>query len=219
MLFCNKCNVNIRGNKERCPLCGSPLTGKPEDPAFPVLPPHRHTLQAVFKAFVFAFLVLMIVMGTLRYLIGPSAAWATAIMLWAPLGLAGVYITMRYRNNVLKLICAEFYSAMILNMLIDLATGWIGWSVAYVIPACFLVLVIVTFFVGRATYNYRTGYLMYLMTEAVLSFLQALFILFKKNPSIYFAVAEMALMLILLLGVMIFFYQDFKNTTSKTLHL
>ena len=62
MLFCNKCNVNIRGSKAECPLCGSPLIGTPEDPAFPVLPPHKHTLRSVFKVIVFAFLVLMIVM-------------------------------------------------------------------------------------------------------------------------------------------------------------
>ncbi|MCR5092487.1 MAG: hypothetical protein K6B72_00730 [Lachnospiraceae bacterium] len=219
MLFCNKCNVNIRGSKAECPLCGSPLIGTPEDPAFPVLPPHKHTLRSVFKVIVFAFLVLMIVMGTLRYMIGPSAGWATAVMLWSPLGLAGVFITMTYRNNILKLISAEFYSVMVLDLLIDLATGWYGWSVAFVIPSCFVALVIVSFFVGRAVFGSHGGYLMYLITAEILSFFQIFFILADRNPFTYIAVAVMALMLILFLAEMIFFYQDFKNATSRTLHI
>ncbi|MCR5674450.1 MAG: hypothetical protein K6G16_01950 [Lachnospiraceae bacterium] len=219
MYICENCHVKIRGNKASCPLCGGELSGAPEDPAFPVLPQRKYTSRMVFKSALFAFCALFVVMGTIRYLLGPQAAWTSAVMLWAPLGLAGLIITMAYRYNVLKLISAEVYIAMVLNLLIDIATGRHGWSVAWVIPALFLSLVITVFIVAKAM-RLRIGeYLMYLITAEVLSFFQVIFIIRDSNPHPWFAVIVMASMLLFVLAEFIFLFQDFRNATEKTLHL
>ena len=209
----------IRGHKEVCPLCGGMLTGKPEDPAFPVIARRKYTSRQVMKIALFIFLVLETAMVTIRYLAGPSAAWATAVFLWAPLGLVGIFITMAYRHSVLKLMSAETYIAMILNIMIDRDTGNHGWAVSFVIPPLFLALAISTFIVAKALKLAPGEYLMYLITAEVLSFLQMIFIANGHNHYKALAVISMALMLIFLFAELIFLSQDFRNTTAKTLHL
>ena len=103
MQSCSNCHIKIRGHKDVCPLCGGIISGEPEDPAFPVIAARKYTSRQVMKIAVFVFLVLETAMVTIRYLAGTQAAWATAVFLWAPLGLAGVFITMAYRHSVLKL--------------------------------------------------------------------------------------------------------------------
>ena len=195
------------------------ISGEPEDPAFPVIAARKYTSRQVMKIAVFVFLVLETAMVTIRYLAGTQAAWATAVFLWAPLGLAGVFITMAYRHSVLKLISAEVYIAMILNILIDRSTGSYGWSVSYVIPSMFPALVISTFIVAKALKFAPGEYLMYLISAEAFSFFQIIFILSGWNRHKSPAVISMALMLIFLFAELIFLSQDFRNTTAKTLHL
>ncbi|MCR4763711.1 MAG: hypothetical protein K5696_09285 [Lachnospiraceae bacterium] len=219
MQSCDNCHVRIRGHKAVCPLCGGELSGTPEDPAFPLLPKRRYTSRMVFKSAIFCFFALFVVMGTIRYLMGPDAAWTSAVMLWAPLGLAGLFITMAYRYNVLKLISAEVYIAMILNLLIDIATGSHGWAVAWVIPSLFLALTIALFVTAKALSMKIGEYLVYLLLAEVLSFAQIIFIVRNTNPHPWYAVIVMAGMLLFILAELIFLFQDFRSATVRTLHL
>ena len=209
----------IRGHKGVWPRCGGVLTGEPEDPAFPVVARRRYTSRQVMKIAVFVFLVLETAMVTIRYLAGTQAVWATAVFLWAPLGLVGVFVTMAYRHSVLKLISAEAYIAMILNMLIDRYTGNHGWAVTFVVPSLFLAIAISTFIAARCLKLAPGEYLMYLITAEALSFLQMIFIANGRNFYKVPAVITMALMLVFLFAELIFLSQDFRNTTAKTLHL
>ena len=219
MQECEKCHVKIRGSKEVCPLCGAELVGEPEDPAFPVIPPRRYTSRMILKIALFVFCVLLIVMGTIRYLIGPDAAWTSAVLLWAPLGLLGLIISMAYRYNVLKLLTAEAYIAMVLNILIDIATGRHGWAVAFVIPALFLALSIAIFLTALIMKMKVSEYLVYLLLNEAVSFLQIIFLVRGSNPWPTFAVITLSAMLILIAAEMIFLFQEFRNATAKTLHL
>ncbi len=219
MLHCDNCHVKIRGYKESCPLCGGELGGEPEDPAFPILKQRRYTSREIMKIALFCFCVLFVVMGTIRYLMGPRAAWTSAVMLWAPLGMVGLIITMAYRYHILKLISAEVYIAMILNLLIDHATGDHGWAIGFVVPSLFVGLALTSLIIALFMHYQVNEYLVYLLVPEVLSFLQIIFIRNGMNPFPWFAVISMAFLLILILGEFIFLYRDFRNVTSKTLHL
>ena len=219
MLHCDNCHVQIRGYKESCPLCGGELHGNAEDPAFPILKQRRYTSREILKIALFCFCVLFVVMGTLRYLLGPSASWTSAVMLWSPLGLAGLIITMAYRYNILKLISAEAYIAMVLNLLIDHATGNHGWALGFVVPSLFVGLALTSLIIALFMHYQVNEYLVYLLMPEVLSFIQIIFVRNGTNRFSWFAVISMAFMLILIFAEMIFLYRDFRNVTSKTLHL
>ena len=219
MQVCENCHIRIRGHKAVCPLCEGQLTGTPEDPAFPVLKKRRYTSREVMKAALFIFFVSEIIMGTIRYLGGQRAAWATVVMLWAPLALAGMFITMAYRYHVLKLINAEFYIAMILNILIDRATGSHSWAVSFVVPSLFLALVITNFVIAFFMKYRPSEYLTYALTAEALSFLQIILIVNGVNRYPTLTVIFLAVMLIFVFAELIFLYQDMRNATARTLHL
>ena len=219
MLHCDNCHVQIRGYKESCPLCGGELSGNPEDPAFPVLKQRRYTSREIMKIALFILCVLFVIMGTIRYLMGPRAAWTSAVMLWSPLAMVGLIITMAYRYHILKLISAEAFVAMILNLLIDHATGDHGWALGFVVPSLFVGLALTNLIISLCMHYPVNEYLVYLLLPEALSFLQFIFVRNGMNPYPAFAVVSMAFMLILIIGEFIFLYRDFRNVTSKTLHL
>lgn len=219
MQYCPKCRVSIRGYKAGCPLCGGRLTGDPEPGAFPVLKSRRISHMSVVKVATFCLLTFIIILMALEILYDFRLPWVPfavlgAVIVWADL-MVGVY----YRNNFIKTFFVETYLAMALCILIDALTGGLGWSVAFVLPIGFLLLVFVTIIVGKAANLRLEEYIIYIIVSMMLSMLQIIPVLMHKNPVILPAVISMALLLILGCGAVIFRFRDLRSAAEKLFNI
>jgi hypothetical protein len=147
-------------------------------------------------------------------------------LVWVPFAALGVVISwgdlmvgVYYRNNLIKTFSIETYLVMLGCLLIDSLTGWHGWSVAFVIPIGFILLVIVTISIGKGAGLRLEEFVIYLFVDTVLSLLQIIPVLAGTNPVILPAVLCMTILLIMACGGLIFHFRDFVSAAEKLFNL
>ena len=152
MQYCPKCRISIRGDKTECPLCGGRVTGESVPGGFPVLDRRRFSHMSLVKVGTFCLLTFFIIMMSLEILYDFKLAWVPFAVMGALIAWGDLMVGIYYRNNLIKTLFIETYLAMAVCILIDTLTGWHGWSLAYVLPIGFVMLVFVTIAVRRV-YN------------------------------------------------------------------
>ena len=219
MQYCPKCRISIRGNKTECPLCGGRVTGEPEPGGFPILERNRFSHMSVVKVGTFCLLAFFIIMMSLEILYDFKLAWVPFAVMGALIAWGDLMVGIYYRNNLIKTLFIETYLAMAVCILIDSLTGWHGWSLAYVLPIGFVLLVFVTIGVGRAASLRLEEYIIYIFVTILLSMLQIFPVLAHVNPVAFPAVACMALLLIEACAAVIFRFRDLRSAVEKMFNL
>lgn len=153
-------------------------------------------------------------MGLVRYFAGPQA-WLSIFGLTALIAWADLWIAMWFRNNIMKMIVVQLYILMLITVFLDWKTGMHGWSVAWVIPLLFVAMAVATVIIGKTTKLALETYIMYLVWNILLSFLQMLALRLKINPFPAPAVVSMFLLLALGAAVVIFRLRDLKSAAGK----
>ena len=219
MQYCPKCRIRILGDKTECPLCGARVTGDPEPGGFPVLARKRFSHLSVFKVATFCLITFIIIMWALELLNDLNLPWVPFAILGALIAWGDVMVGIYYRNNLIKTLFVEMYLAMAVCLLIDGLTGWHGWSLAFVLPIGFVVLVFVTIGVGRAANLRLEEYIIYIFVTMLLSMLQIIPVVTHANPYILPAVMCMALLLIAACAAVIFRFRDLRSAVEKLFNL
>jgi hypothetical protein len=218
MQYCPKCKINIRGSKCCCPLCQGKLQGEPEGEPFAVLPEPKVSGLSFFKLITFIVVCAELLLGFLRYLLGPTAPVAIlsiiAIVAWADL-----LVMSWFRNNIMKTMVVQIYILMVLIVISDVNTGNHGWSLAWVLPIAFVLLAYATVLVARSCRIPLETYVMYLFWNVLLSFLQIIGIAVGANPYPLPAVASILLLVVLGAAVVIFRFNDLKRAAGKWFNL
>lgn len=219
MQYCPKCRIMIRGDKTGCPLCGGRLAGEPEPGGFPVTQKRRFSHMDVVKIATFCCLTAFIVLTALEILYNFTLTWVPFVVMIILIAWGDLMVGVYYRNNIIKTIAIETYLIMAACFLIDLVTGWRGWSIAYVFPCGFVLLVFMTIVVGQAANLRLEEYIIYLAVAMLLSMLQIIPVLSHANPVILPAVISMALLLILGCAAVIFRFRDLISAAEKLFNL
>ena len=219
MQYCPKCRLNIRGEKTGCPLCGGRLTGDPEPGGFPVLERRRFSHMSVVKVATFCYLSLFIILMALEILSDFRLAWVPFVILVMTIVWGDIMVGVYFRNNLVKTFAIETYLVMAGCLLIDFLTGWRGWSLSYVLPSGFLLLVVATVCVGKMADLRLEEYIMYLVTTMLLSLLQIIPVLTHANPAPVPAVASVTILLIMGCAAVIFRFQDLRSAAEKLFNL
>ena len=103
--------------------------------------------------------------------------------------------------------------------MVDSLTGWHGWSVAFVLPIGFVLLVFVTIAVGRGARLRLEEYIIYIFVTMMLSMLQIIPVLTNTNPVKLPAVASMAILLIEACAAVIFRFRYLRSAVQKLFNL
>ena len=216
MQRCNKCKIQIRGSKARCPLCEGPLNGEAERPAFPVLSKERAYRLPVIRLSLVLYIAFLAVMGVLAFILDGIPGWMILAVLAATVGLIDVALTLYYRNNLLRLVTLEIYLVMLIVLMVDIFTGYPMWSMIWVIPILFMAIPITTIAIGKGTHMAISEYILYLLFDVVMATgIQLLFLLAKWNTFPLPAVISIALHLVLFLALVIFNHRAFRGEARK----
>ena len=137
MLYCEKCDVSLSGSAQRCPLCQNALSGQPEEDVFPALPegetPYRLTARLAGLLTTAA----LAIATAVNYCFPEGGWW----FLFVAAGLASAWLLIGVafwkRRNPMKAIVWLLAVVLALVLAWDWRTGFIGWSVNFVLP-CFI---------------------------------------------------------------------------------
>ena len=212
---CPKCKVKILGNKKCCPLCQGRLVGEVEEGAFPVIKSAPVSTATLFRIAVFIGVLIEIVFGFIGYINGSwlhSLGLVGTIIVFA---LGDLAVAIYYRSNLLKLFTAEAYIIILAVYMINRHMGGYRWSFAFVIPSIFLVLLITTVLIGHFEGLLLGEYMIYVIMDVLLSFIQLIPIHYGLNPWPYLTAGCIAFMLAVAAFVLIFRFREFKNAAAK----
>ncbi len=219
MLKCSKCRISIRGDKKCCPLCMGQVSGEPEDSAFYAIRPQNISRASAFRIASFICVITEIVMGLLFYASHYANAAFLLVMLVAPLCLFDFAAAIFFKENILKLITTQAYLIMLVCYIVDLNTGFIGWSVIWVIPVLFVVLTVAVMMIGHVMRSHMENYIIYPVLNVILSLLQVILIKTGRNPFQMPAMISMGIMLSLGAFIFIFRFRELKSAANRYLNI
>lgn len=139
MQYCPSCQMHIAGNKCCCPLCGGALEGKgdPQSEIFPRLTPTRSMARRVLRILALTGAAATAVCVLINLVMGTAVWWSLFVAGGVACGILTVAIGIAYRRDIPQNIAWETALVILLAILWDAATGWLGWSLDFVFPcAC-----------------------------------------------------------------------------------
>lgn len=221
MQICPKCKIQIRGRKSCCPLCQSSLkeTEGELSPAFPTLKRKKISNITFIKMCTFLFVALEIVFITINIMTHSAYPAIGPVMLGLLVGWITILTTMYLRNNLLKVITWEVIVAIVVDVYIDIKTGFKGWSVNWMIPLTLIALAIATIVIAHVLKLRLDEYILYIVMDIVMALLQIIFIKNGRNTFPWPAVISIMAYLILLAAVLIFRFRDLKNASEKMFNM
>ena len=162
MKRCEKCNVDVRGSDSLCPLCQYRLTGEEEAPVFPVLP----TLYIQHKL-LFKLLILLTVSGgaiciAVNFMLPESGPWAIFVVFGVLCFWISLVSVLKRRDNLFKNTTFQVSVLSVLCILLDIVTGWNGWSLEYFLPIAYSVAMLSFAVIARVKHHPPEDYILYL---------------------------------------------------------
>lgn len=139
MQYCPSCQMHIAGNKCCCPLCGGALEGKgdPQSKIFPRLTPSKSMARRVLRILALTGAAATAVCVLINLAMGTAVWWSLFVAGGVACGILTVAIGIAYRRDIPQNIAWETALVILLAILWDAATGWLGWSLDFVFPcAC-----------------------------------------------------------------------------------
>lgn len=139
MQYCPSCQMHIAGNKCCCPLCGGVLEGKgdPQSEIFPRLTPSKSMARRVLRILALTGAAATAVCVLINLAMGTAVWWSLFVAGGVACGILTVAIGIAYRRDIPQNIAWETALVVLLAILWDAATGWLGWSLDFVFPcAC-----------------------------------------------------------------------------------
>ena len=221
MQYCPKCKVKIRGKKSCCPLCQGQvreMEGELEA-SFPTLKKKVISDFTLFKVSTFLFIAAEIILETLNIQTGGQLPFIGICMLGFLVAWVTFVTTLYLRNNPLKVITWEVFVAIVVDVYIDLKTGFRGWSVQWMVPATLFGLAIATIVIARLMKLRLDEYILYLMLDIIMALLQIIFIKNGMNTFTWPAVIVIMIYLILVEALVIFRFSDLKNASQKMFNM
>lgn len=223
MKACNECHVKIEGEREFCPLCGSPL----EDFSQPGLPLNLYpdlsgrTRQYNLIARLLVFLSLLGAgLSVLINLLVPSGFMWCLIVIAA---LVYLWLTvpplLRRGVNYSRRIMFQVIFTCVLVVALDFITGYRGWSVNYVVPGLLsagigAIGVMVVF--NRTNWS---QYVLYQVQMGVFAFIPLVLYLMGLSNSLVMVLIAASLGLASLLVTIVFGDRSIKSEFKRRFHM
>ncbi len=219
MKYCSKCNVQIRGTQNVCPLCQAQITGDSEE-MFPVIDRTKQSrFKMMKKLILFAAIAVCVLSAAVNLMIPKSGMWAHFVALGAVCFVIIIAVVFRRRMNFSKHITLLTFVFCLLCLLWDYVTGWHNWSLDFAVPilcSAALVSVSVINFVLKVP---PKEYILSLFTDVLLGLAPIVLFLTGNVRVVYPTFICAALSGVLLAGLLLFEGRSFYAELKKKTHL
>ena len=214
MLHCNRCKMDIIGNKTVGPLCEGPLTGEPSEDVYPYIP-KTISKATLIRVSGFIFLAVLIAMWSVRAITGNFYSWMPLVVLSALIAFLDICATIYTRTNPLKMSVCQIYLGMIACLIVDALTGRHGWSINWVLPFGFIGTMFLVLSLGLGLHMIFMDFVLYMLLDCVLSFLQLIFLKTGYTKIKITPIISIGSCLLFFLGILIFRWRDFRSASER----
>lgn len=219
---CASCKIEVDGERHLCPLCGR-VIGEAGDEVFDKYPcvPLKVRYNFIIKISTFVMILALIVINVINYLFIPHLDLYVPLSLGAVCSWLIVNIGFQKRKNIPKNIMYEAIISMILCLIWDRLTGWIGWSIDYVLPVTSGALVIFYFVMGIVDKSRLSAYVGYLIISEIGIIISSIFLFTDSIAGVarYITGISVAVATTLLVAQIIFRGKSFFSELYRWLHI
>lgn len=221
MQYCNYCKIHIRGNNEKCLLCGNILQDdnkKDNQEVYPDIPPaYEHHLAIRIMVFIS---IITVVVNFAIYLIFPTnIKWPVFVVF----GLLSMWLSLimviKKRHNIPKNITWQVTIVSALSIFWDWRIGWRGWSLDYVIPIACISAMLVMYVTAKIMKLSIRDYILYSLLDGLFGIIPILFILLKWIDVVYPSIICVGISIIFLSAIFIFQGENIKMELHKKMHI
>ena len=221
MRYCDRCGVQVLGTMSTCPLCQGPLSGQAEaaEDVFPSIP-----LSGKLSAPLLRLLILLSVIAAAVcaavLLSAPRYRWA-ALSVLAGLGSGWltVWIAVKKRRKPFKAVFWQICSISLLTVAWDFGTGFLGWSLDFVLPILYACTMLAMTVAARILRLQAQDYLVYLIMDILLGMLPLVLLLCGAVRVVYPSAVCIAVSLTLLAVLILFEGPALRGELLRRLHL
>lgn len=215
--------MKLTGSRRACPLCGRKLDDATETESYGIFPkiPVHVTYNFIFKISTFVMILAIIVVNVINYTFIPDLAIYLPLSLGAVCAWLIINVGFKKRKNIPKNIMYEAVIAIILCLIWDHFTGWIGWSYHFVLPIIASALCVFYFVMGIVDKKRLSTYVPYFITSELITAVCTVLLICGLMEGIarYFSVISTGIALILLIAQIIFRGKTFASELYRWIHM
>ena len=220
MRRCKRCDILVVDDTNLCPLCDSVLDGdEPGENRYPRLEGEFQKF-VLFKKIIYFILVATGTLSVLvNYLTFRGFYWSVIVLGAIAYCFFTINYTVMNRTNIGAKVVFQAMGILILTWIIDMVTGYTGWSIRYAIPA--MLLLADTVLVAMMIFNTTRwqGYFMCQLAVTGLSvipvILAALGIVYNMN----LAIITCAVLWLILAATVIFGGRKVNQELKRRFHI
>ena len=220
MSYCSKCQIEVKGNLNFCPLCQNELQNKAieMEHVYPAVEP-RSTSHMILKIFGFIAIIISAVAVFWNIVFPYKTAWSFLIVgimgfVWLSLAVA-----IKKHRHIIKYLWYQILILGLLTLFIDYMTGNYGWAISIVIPCLLTTAMIVMTILPKILHLQVGDYLIYILFDALIGIGLYIFITtgdaITDVPSIICILVSM----ILVVGMTIFEGKTMMSELKRRLHV
>lgn len=218
MKKCTNCNIKFNIEEQYCPLCQNKLLGKCTEKVFPSNV-RLKTNVFILKLLFFVSLVLIIISGFIELYVSGKIYYSLFIIGGLLTNYIIVYYILKNKENVLNLFGKYGLILIILSFIWYVATKNVIIT-NYIIPffSIFeLIFNVVSFIILKN--NYIVNYLKLILLNILLLILPVILLLFKCTTYNLLSYICFLFALIILVGLIIFYFDEIKMEFKKIFNI
>ena len=220
MKHCDKCNVNVKGNRTTCPLCQAVLSGETEGKEiFPVIPTIYTEHSLFFKILVFLSILAAVTSATINVILPQKGWWSLFVIAGIVCMWLIIFAAAKRRKNIIKNIFFQVVFISVLAILWDVLSGWNRWSVEFVIPILCVSATIAISIIAKVMNLYFEDYIVYVMLNALFSIISIILLLSGVIHIILPSLVCIAANIVSMSALMIFEGGSLIGELKRRLHL
>ena len=220
MKKCYRCNVFIKSNVSKCPLCNGGIEDELDgENIFPIIPNIYKKHKLFFKSLLFLSILGSVLCLIINYLVNKEIGWAWFVIA----GIISFWITfitgIKKRNNFMTLLFVEIILILISSIVWDYFTGWHFWSITYVLPFLCIAYITILFSLRIFLKNIFKDHIIYIYINSLIGLVPLYFILRDKLTTKWPSIICVIFSIFSILLLAIFNHKQMKNELERRLHI
>jgi len=215
------CKVEILDKTDKCPLCNHVLEwdGSEKDDLYPNARIQRRKYQFLENIFLFASIVLWIVIFAIDYITDPNNLWSFTVGLVILFANVLLRLTILGKSSYMAKIIWTIIIGMAFLIEADFLTGNNGWGVNFAMPTALLIwdiaIVILMLFVNRRNWQ---SYIIDQLTALLASVVMLVLMLMKVITFPYYAFGVQVITILLFIGTLILGDRKAREELKRRFH-
>jgi len=215
------CKVEILDKTDKCPLCNHVLEwdGSEKDDLYPNARIQRRKYQFLENVFLFASIVLWIVIFAIDYITDPNNLWSFTVGLVILFANVLLRLTILGKSPYMAKIIWTIIIGMAFLIEADFLTGNNGWGVNFAMPTALLIwdiaIVILMLFVNRRNWQ---SYIIDQLTALLASVVMLVLMLMKVITFPYYAFGVQVITILLFIGTLILGDRKAREELKRRFH-